>query len=218
MKIQSSSKLVYESINQSVLDSVPKNVKSVLDIGCGSGAFGSAQKYSRNFLVTGITYNTVEADIAKTLLDRVEIANLNDINAHLLGRYDCIVCSHVLEHLNKPEVLLSLLAKHCLLPRGVLIVALPNPLYWKQRLQFMRGHFRYTDGGLMDRTHYRFYDWHTAQELLMHAGFSIQSSQAQGSIPLSRFFGSLSKYIDRNFVNYMPSLFGVQFIFSCIID
>jgi hypothetical protein len=66
----------------------------------------------------------------------------------------------------------------------IIIVALPNVLHWKQRLEFLKGHFKYTEGGLMDRTHFRFFDWQTAQDLLTQSGYQITQAEADGSFPL----------------------------------
>jgi predicted TPR repeat methyltransferase len=204
--------LVYQTVNHAVLDSVPLHARSVLDIGCGGGLFGEALKASRPCTVLGVTFSEAEAELARTRLDRVEVADLNHMGPGSLGLHDCIVCSHVLEHLHDPQRLLRGL-QACLAPGGMLVVALPNVLHWKQRLQFVRGHFRYTEGGLMDHTHVRFFDWATAAELLQHAGYRVESRRADGILPLSRLLGTaLSRHADRAAVACWPGLFGTQFL------
>lgn len=86
-----------------------------------------------------MTFSEDEASLASTRLDRVEAVDLNHVCFNNLGRYDCIICSHVLEHSYEPESLLRGLWDHCLTPEGFLVVALPNVLYWKQRLRFCLG-------------------------------------------------------------------------------
>ena len=93
-----------------------------------------------------------------------------------------------------------------------MLVALPNVLHYRQRLAFLGGRFRYTDGGLMDRTHYRFFDWTTAQELIAEAGLTAESVEAVGGWPGSRFAGPLRASLDRLAVAASPGLFGVQFV------
>jgi SAM-dependent methyltransferase len=204
--------LVYQSVNQAVLDSIPPHALSVLDIGCGGGLFGAALKASRSCTVLGVTFSEAEAELARARLDRVEVADLNSVDPAFLGRHDCIICSHVLEHLHDPRRLLLAL-QACLAPCGTLVVALPNVLHWKQRLQFARGQFRYTEGGLMDHTHYRFFDWFTAAELLQQAGYRIESRRADGNLPLSRWLGTaLCRRADRTALSLLPGLFGTQFV------
>ena len=206
------SPLIYRSINQRVLDSVPSHVRNVLDIGCGGGDLGEALKKNIKCKVTGLTFSKNEANLALNRLDRVEIIDLNSLQANALGQYDCIICSHVLEHLYDPEWVLCSLHEHALIPDGILVVALPNVLHWKQRLQFFLGRFRYTIGGIMDSTHYRFYDWDTACQLVSNAGYEILSRQADGIFPLSRLLGPWKHVVDRKAVMCAPGLLGTQFI------
>lgn len=207
--------MIYESVNPAVLQRIPAGTRTLLDVGCGGGVFGAAVKAASPCTVVGVTYSEAEAGQARQGLDRVVVADLNDFDPAPLGKFDCIVCSHVLEHLHAPQqVLLRLRA--CLKPGGRLVVALPNVLFWKQRLQFLAGRFRYTDGGLMDRTHVRFFDWHGADQLVRDAGFAVTSRQADGGFPLSRRLGArLSAAVDRWALRRFPGLFGFQFVLCC---
>jgi SAM-dependent methyltransferase len=206
--------MVYQSVNKSVLESVPSYVRNVLDIGCGAGDLGQALKIRIDCQVTGLTFSVDEASLASSRCDRVEVVDLNCLSVDNLGQYDCIICSHVLEHLYEPESLLSTLFDHCLSLDGLLIVALPNVLYWKQRLEFLCGRFCYTSGGIMDSTHYRFYDWNTACQLVCNAGYQIVSRKSDGIFPLSRFLGPLRQVVDSAALSISPGLFGHQFIIT----
>ena len=143
--------MVYQSLNAALLEQIPQGVRRVLDVDCGGGAMAVWLKHERGCEVTGITNSLAEAEQARGCLDRVVMADLNTLDPQPLGRFDCIVCSHVLEHLIDAERLLMAF-RDALSPEGVLVVALPNVLFWKQRLEFLLGRLRYTDGGLMDRT------------------------------------------------------------------
>ena len=207
--------MIYQSINQAVFRHVPAGTRTLLDIGCGGGVFGAAVKAAMPCRVVGVTYSEAEAHQARQRIDQVEVADLNGYEPGALGKFDCIVCSHVLEHLLHPGQVLARL-RACLQPGGSLIVALPNVLFWKQRLEFLLGRFEYTEGGLMDRTHVRFFDWDSAQRLIRDAGFVVRESSADGCVPLSRRFGAtLSKSIDRTGLARLPGVFGFQFVFRC---
>jgi 2-polyprenyl-3-methyl-5-hydroxy-6-metoxy-1,4-benzoquinol methylase len=184
-------------------------------LGCGSGALGREIKEARGECrVVGVTYSEDEAALAARCLDEVLVRDLNTFVPAEAGEFDCIVCSHVLEHLYRPDEALRRLRRG-LSPDGMLIVALPNVLYWRQRLNFFRGNFRYTDGGLMDRTHYRFFDWNTAQELLAESGYRVVEAAADGGFPLSRFLPRAGERLDRAALKKFPGLFGFQFVFVC---
>ena len=204
--------MIYQSVNQAVLQRIPAGTRSLLDIGCGGGVFGAAVKALMPCLVVGVTHSDAEAVQARQHLDRVEVADLNHFDPTELGLFDCIVCSHVLEHLLDPPQVLSRL-RACLRPTGRLLVALPNVLFWKQRLQFLRGRFRYTDGGLMDCTHMRFFDWDSAASLVRESGFEVCERAAEGVFPLSRVFGQpVSTSINQRALSRFPGVFGVQFV------
>ena len=97
-------------------------------------------------------------------------------------------------------------------PGGRLFVALPNPLVWRQRVRFLRGEFRYTDGGLMDRTHFRFFDWTSAQALVASAGFRQISAYADGGFPLARYLPGAGRLLSHAALRMAPGLFGWQFV------
>ncbi|MCE9608442.1 MAG: class I SAM-dependent methyltransferase [Planctomycetia bacterium] len=206
-------KLSYGALNIPVFEAIPIGARRVLDVGCGTGTLGQALKNRQAVEVTGLTYSEPEAVAARKRLDRVEVCDLNAFGMCDLGNFDCIVCSHVLEHLYWPGEFLKRLSP-LLSPEGRLVVALPNVLAWRQRLAFLCGRFRYADGGLMDRTHFRFFDRQTARELVSQAGYDVLSAEAQGVFPLARYLPGIGKSIDRAAVKIAPGLFGIQFIIT----
>ncbi|AGY59720.1 class I SAM-dependent methyltransferase [Gloeobacter kilaueensis] len=210
--------MFYEAINEPLLRRVPPETKRLLDLGCGSGGFGAKFKHTHACEVVGVTFSEPEQQIAAQLLDHVLQSDLNSCDLRALGQFDCIVCSHVLEHLYQPQDLLGQL-KENLASGGLLLVALPNVLYWRQRLEFVRGRFRYTEGGLMDRTHYRFFDWRTAQELLQASGYRIVEATSIGHLPLvSRWLPSpMRETVDKTVTRQFPGLLGHQFLFCCAL-
>ena len=123
-------RLVYGAVNRAVLDVVPTGARRILDVGCGDGSLGSALKARQPAEVVGLTYSTDEADLAAGRLDRVEVCDLNALASSGLGTFDCVVCSHVLERLCRPEQFLAP-------PPGdrsgwpASVVALPN-VAWRQ--------------------------------------------------------------------------------------
>ena len=205
---------IYGAVNQPVLARVAGTTKRLLDIGCGTGALGRKIKEELDCNVVGITHSDSEAALAAECIDQVLVCDLNSLEPLDMDQFDCIVCSHVLEHLYHPNELLKRV-RHLLSPEGTLIVALPNVLFWRQRLNFFRGNFRYTEGGLMDRTHYRFFDWVTAQELLTASGYSVIEASADGTFPLSRYLFGVGQWLDRAALKALPGLFGFQFVFVC---
>ncbi len=205
--------------NIPVMSRVPKTAQRILDIGCGAGTIGKQIKQIMDCEIIGITNNQSEVTTGSQWLDRVILHDLNlePFPSNEVGEFDCIICCHVLEHLYQPQQLLQQI-KPNIKSGGVLIVALPNILFWKQRLEFIKGHFRYADDGLMDRTHFRFFDWQTAHQLLEDNGYRILESESNGFVPLPgirQYFPQKSLWLDRVAAKKNPGFWGWQFVLLC---
>jgi 2-polyprenyl-3-methyl-5-hydroxy-6-metoxy-1,4-benzoquinol methylase len=207
--------MIYSSLNKPVFLNVPVFAKTILDVGCGTGEMGKALKAGqKERIVCGVTYLQEEYDIATTVLDKVWMADINKDHVKIDERFDCIIFSHVLEHTYSPTAILKYFSHF--LDTGIIIIALPNVLYYKQRIEFLKGRFKYALYGLLDYTHFRFFDWETAQAMITEAGLEITFKKADGHFPLA-FLRSISRYgsrlIDRFSLKRWPGLFGFQFIF-----
>ncbi len=203
--------MIYGSVNPPVFARLPRTARTLLDVGCGDGTLARAIRAEWPAQITGITHSAEEAARARDVMERVVVADLDRFDGAGLRQFDCVVCSHVLEHLVDPWQLLRGLRPH-LNPGGTLIVALPNLLFWRNRLAMLGGNFRYTDGGLMDRTHCKFFDWQTAAELVTQTGFELVERSAHGSWPGSHLLGPLRGPLDRFAEGVFPGLFGWQFV------
>lgn len=206
--------LLYGSINPPVAVRVPLAARRVLDVGCGDGTLGRHLRDRQGARVTGITWSEAEAARARDGLEQVVVADLDAWEpVPGLGPFEAVVCSHVLEHLRDAGRLLRVL-RGLVTPSGVLVVALPNVLFWRQRWEFLRGRFRYGRGGLMDTTHLRFYDGATARELVAGNGWEVTEVAADGGFPGSRFTGLARPMLDRWAVRWRPGLFGFQLVIA----
>ena len=126
--------------------------------------------------------------------------------------------SHIIEHLVNPQNLLND-SKQLLEKNGKLIIALPNFLIYYNRIKILFGNFKYTDGGIMDHTHVKFYSPELVKELILDNGFVIEEIYNDGEIPLWFFRKLLSNKIKLIINNYLtskfPSLFSYQTIVIC---
>ncbi|HEX4507406.1 MAG TPA: class I SAM-dependent methyltransferase [Alphaproteobacteria bacterium] len=201
----------------SVLERIPTGAARVLDLGCGCG--GNARLLSaRGMKVDGVTVSGREAAEASAHCADVYIRNLEEGLPDLPpGRlYDAVICSHVLEHIADPDRMLA-----DIIPRlkrtGVLIVALPNLMLWKSRLKLLAGRFEYTETGLMDRTHVRWYTFASARRLLEAHGFTVIEALADGGLPLGPLRRLMPKGLtaplDRAACRAAPGLLGYEMIY-----
>ena len=207
---------IYNGVNEGVLSFIPSSANRILDVGCGTGCLGECLRKERAREVVGITYSDEEAAIASERLNKVVIANLNEIDLAALGKFDCVVMSHVLEHLYAPDEFL-LKVKAILNPDAVIVVALPNVVILRQRVQFMVGRWRYEDSGILDRTHFRFFDLPSSVELLESSGYEILKRRYDGRFPFIKpirgMIGGWEMGIDRFTSELFPGLFAFQFLY-----
>jgi 2-polyprenyl-3-methyl-5-hydroxy-6-metoxy-1,4-benzoquinol methylase len=192
---------------------------AVLDCGCGAGDNARALA-SMGWTVDGVTISADEASLAERYCRRVEIANLEAGLPRLDTSYDVVLMSHVLEHLVSPGPLLSDV-RTVLKPAGRIVVALPNVLLWRNRLAFLCGSFEYTQEGIMDSTHVRFYTHASGRRLLERHGFKVIHSSASGGVGL----GVLRRWLperavsalDRTGCRWWPGLLGMQSLYVGVV-
>lgn len=149
----------------------------ILEIGCGRGAFGTLikQKYPGAEYI-GLELDEKAAEIAQSRLDRVIMANIEEINLEELGinegSFDFIICADVLEHLYDPwQVLFKLHAY--LKPNGQMLASIPNTQNISLILQLLSGNWTYTEFGLLDATHIRFFTLNEIFKLFAGTGYKI---------------------------------------------
>lgn len=201
--------------NPGLLSLLPSLPGRILDCGCGAGD-NARILAGLGWRVTGITIDPREQEAARQFCETVHLADLeNGLPAFLVGPFEVVLASHVLEHLAAPERLLHDVL-HRLGPEGVLAVALPNIAHYRQRLSFLRGRFDYTDSGQLDRTHLRFYTYTTATRLLQDNGYEVMEVSAEGTLPWwkARRLTNLPamERLDKRAVRRMPNLLGHQIL------
>lgn len=189
-----------------IMQLIEENVKnkSILDVGCSEGYFGSKLK-KKGAKVIGVDISKSAIKIAKQVLNEVRLVDLNDGKLPFQDRtFDIIVASEVIEHLIQPQKILNELAR-VVKKEGMVIITTPNFMYWGNRRKFLRGDFRYTKSGMFDESHIHFYTYKTLKEDLKKAGFAIilENHVLAGS-------GFLSSVRKR-----FPSIFAYQFLIKC---
>jgi SAM-dependent methyltransferase len=171
----------YSNVNPELLTAIPVSANHVLELGCGAGALGAAWK-SRNprGLWSGLEFAADASHSAQGVLDDVlcaDIEALDDasLDAFLEGRPapDVLVFGDVLEHLRDPLAVLRRLVDR-LAPGGTVAACIPNIGHWSAVASLMAGEWSYTDSGLLDRTHLRFFTQRSARALLEEAGLAVR--------------------------------------------
>jgi 2-polyprenyl-3-methyl-5-hydroxy-6-metoxy-1,4-benzoquinol methylase len=165
----------YSHDRSEVINFIPKTCKTLLDIGCGNGSFGKALKSQRNIEVWGVEPNREAANIAKNNIDTV-ICSLFDETTNLpLNYFDAIIFNDSLEHFSDPYPPLEL-TKKLLSKNGFIIASIPNFRYIENIKHILLDmDFKYTDAGILDRTHLRFFTLKSIKRLFSDAKFEVIS-------------------------------------------
>ena len=214
--------LVYKNNgNTSLLELLENSCEYILDIGCGAGDNAALLKIRfPECRIFGITKSKTEEKIARQYMEHVLVFDIErELPTFLENqKFDVLIFSHVLEHLREPA---AVLAKFLWLlnPGGIVLIAVPNILSWRQRIRFLFGNFEYESAGVMDCTHLRFFTFLTADKYLLNKSSDLKllSKGVTGSVPLwwlRRYLlpKAWINAIDEWGCSHWPNLFGDQIL------
>lgn len=147
---------------------------AVLDIGCAAGTNLCSIKARRpDAKLCGIEIVPEVALLASLYGDiRNDDIEMCDID-EWIGSFDYIVMGDVIEHLRDPWTALKRVKK-LLKPGGKVIASIPNIMNAITIYEILAGKFEYTDAGVLDRTHLRFFTKAEIAKLFSQAGFQYE--------------------------------------------
>jgi SAM-dependent methyltransferase len=165
---------------------LPAMAGRVLEIGCGAGATMRWLRTVRAVeYAAGVELMPDAAEAARSVFDHVATGSVEAPGAlGGPGAFDLILALDVLEHLTDPEGVVAMLAGR-LAPGGCLIVSLPNVGHASVAWPLLTaGRWRYTDEGILDRTHLRFFDETSARALLGAPPLAVDRVDYVRRVPL----------------------------------
>jgi predicted TPR repeat methyltransferase len=192
----------------------------LLDLGAAGGHLGRAVRSRCSYLAG------VEPDPTLPPSAREGYDDWREIDALHAGEwnrpFDVVVCADVLEHIANPKAMLARIHEW-LHPEGILLVSLPNIANISIRAALLAGRFRYTDRGILDRSHLSFYTRSSARELLERTAFRVTSIEPTAmpyelAVPIvsrAPLVGPIRLFA-RATARTWPTLFGYQFVFEAI--
>lgn len=182
---------------------------SVLEIGCATGFM---TEFLTRELGCSVTALEVDAEAAARAVSRgvdVIVGSIEDpaVRARLQGPYDVVIFSDVLEHLVDPAAALRATVAQ-LRPGGRVVASIPNVAHWSIRVGLLAGRFRYTEGGILDRGHLRFFTRATIADMFEAAGLA----PAFDCVHMFPAITPLPPGIRRRIASKVPGLFAFQYI------
>lgn len=192
-------KASYIGARDDILELIPSNATTILDVGCSIGTLGVQVKNRlRDVTIIGIEIDKQMASVASGKLDQVIVGNAEDIDFATYfsqEHFDCVIFADVLEHLKDPWAVLKNITNY-LKPGGTIVASIPNIRYYDSIFNLaIKGYWPYRDRGIHDRTHLRFFTKKNASELFASAGLQIvQSIPKYRIIEKPHGLNTISKY------------------------
>jgi 2-polyprenyl-3-methyl-5-hydroxy-6-metoxy-1,4-benzoquinol methylase len=183
----------------------------ILDVGSGEGQLGHILTL-KGCLVDGLDINLDRLNDRKKYYQNIFLSDIREFKIKN-SRYDYVVFSDMLEHVENPEAILNSSFK-LLNSNGKVIISLPNVGYFLNRLGLLFGNWNYTEEGILDNTHLRFFTLETAKKLIQSSGYRICSVDPQ--IPIINTFWKRSMF--NLFSKLWPSLFAIGWVFECVAE
>jgi SAM-dependent methyltransferase len=211
--------------NPPLIDLLGNGCNRLLDVGCGAGDNAALVKSRWSECdAFGITHSAAEAELARRYMARCWVFDIEDKLPDDLAHqsFDALIFSHVLEHLRDPAVVLVRFSR-LLCSGGQVLIAVPNVLSWRMRVQFLFGRFEYESAGVLDDTHLRFFTYFTADQYLLSKSPDLELTYkaVDGSVPLWWLRRHLlsrnwSDRIDDWSCRHWPNLFGGQVLIKAV--
>ena len=181
----------------------------VLDVGCSTGTL-ARPLVQRGCSVVGIELDPASAERAREVCAEVLVGDVETIELPFAdGSFDVVLCGDVVEHLRDPGAFLARV-RPVLRADGLLVLTTPNVANWAMRLSLLAGRWRYTERGILDRTHAHLFTRKTLVATLEQAGYRIVELDYTTPVPLirTRSVEQVAHAIGR----LRPTLFAYQFV------
>ena len=166
--------------NADLLAFMPGGARKVLEVGCNTGNLAQAYIAAHGGCdYWGIEFDRTAAEMARRHCSKVmhlDVEGMSDAELAELASRDCWVFGDVLEHLRDPWRLLARI-RQVIPSDGCIVASVPNAQHWSVQARLAIGDFRYADGGLMDRTHLRWFTRQTMLEMFQNAGFRVEAGR-----------------------------------------
>jgi SAM-dependent methyltransferase len=194
-------------LSANLIKYIPPGTRKILELGCANGGLG--HMILEKGLATeyvGIEIRPAEADEARKRLTAVFCADGENLELPYPENYfDCLIYGDSIEHLRDPEKVLACHVR-LLKPGGMALCSIPNVRNLFVVDQLLHGEWTYTDWGLLDRTHLRFFTLGELKKLFPRAGLEIL--QVECSLREGSWFSKMnpSENIRPDFVRLYDSM------------
>lgn len=191
----------YNVFKPGIANFIPEGPNSILDLGCATGLLGRGLKeLNKAREVIGVEIFEGAANEAAKYYERVYHGDVEQVNLDYENHFDFVVCGDILEHLADPWKTLRRI-RGWLKSEGFVIVSTGNVRYWRVlRNLIFRGRWEYTEAGILDNTHLRFFTTKSLLKDLKDAGFDIRVMRLDVNGMKHRFVNAITFRVFEEFL------------------
>jgi len=209
-----------DNANADLLSRIPLDARTILDVGCGTGALGAAYRGLNSAArLLGIERDPEMAAIARQRLDAVACV---DVQQHTLpfelpDGIDCLIYGDVLQQLRDPWTVLRRQLEP-LNPGGSVLVCVANAEHWSMVARLLRGNWQYEPAGLFDVRHLRWFSLRNVMRELADAGLAVEEVHPRIFAPeqAQQFVQTFAPGLQRLGIDpggYLPRAMPLQYVF-----
>jgi SAM-dependent methyltransferase len=160
---------------------LPGTYSKVLEVGCATGGFSEHLALPSEYW--GIEPNRIAASAAKERTERVLIGTYDEVAFQLPdGYFDLVICNDVIEHMVDHDAFLEAVKKK-MTRDGVIVGSLPNIRHITALAKLLISKdWPYSDSGILDRTHLRFFTARSLRRTFDCHGYDIEVIRGLASV------------------------------------
>jgi 2-polyprenyl-3-methyl-5-hydroxy-6-metoxy-1,4-benzoquinol methylase len=160
---------------------LPDQYENVLEVGCATGGF--VRHLPKAKQLWGIEPNAKAADQAQKYFSNVLQGTYAEVEDQIPNNFfDLVICNDVIEHMPDHDDFLKRLRVK-LKPNAILVGSLPNVRHVTALVKLvLLKDWPYSDSGILDRTHLRFFTEKSMRRMFREHQLSIESMAGVGSV------------------------------------
>jgi 2-polyprenyl-3-methyl-5-hydroxy-6-metoxy-1,4-benzoquinol methylase len=190
----------FNKIRYDIVKLISGNNLKILEIGaghCDTLVYLKEKKIAKEVvaveLIRKFGSNQDSVNLDKLIICKIEDLNINEYKNY----FDIIIFADVLEHLIEPWDVLEN-SKKMLKDNGKIIVSLPNIRFYESFISIiLKGRFPYSDQGLFDITHMRFFCKNDMNIMFSKLNFFIEKQY-----PIFKLANKIGRAYILNFITF----------------
>ena len=194
----------YNQANEFLISLIPDGPNVIMDLGCASGQLGQKLlEMNKAVELVGVEIFVPAAREASKYYDFIHVGDIEELNLDYNEHFDVVICGDILEHLKEPYKVLKKI--HCWLKNGGRIICcIPNIRYWRiWRDVIFKGIWEYSNEGILDYTHLRFFTTRSFKKMLVGTSFLVEHEELRiADGPKQQAFNRLTLGIFKEFLGY----------------